>query len=506
MNDATCLADWKVSYPAAKDGESDLLGLLRGRLMCNWSWDVFLWDLKELRRLLTKCPEEFNYYYVTRFLVARATYLAWRGPFECSGSDVLAGLAKRNVQFAGIYRHLFMLELERAKYLRKPDTLIPQDERFFQLTIVDMEEGFRRLLEALTCLDDPNEDIMGHPVREWLAGAVTVDGERVELVPPTVRVNVQSEDLRSYRKIKPCRNEIGRKLVRKDTIFTVRERHGLETPCDMDLERLCTWNTMKGHPVVKYGDDCFQYFAATMNESRDAIDIVCADRTLQIVNETILPGTAPREIHTWWLGENRGVYEVSFDNGKRGLCQLSVRPHKEAESKHVPVSVTRQVNRRGLDLAGCSGVRVGVPVRLADEPSAGAERTIRTTVPQRTQHSGATVPVFCRGLPVATVRNQWKEIGLPSGDVLDLGGKKRKRRELLKAVWEHCQKEGRRDFLFETVRADLAQQQHAASSVKSDRFRHDVFKGDQEAFDEMFTVLGAPTDEKYRLRVRFSIS
>ncbi len=107
-------ADWTIPYPATCD-ISAALRALEATELCYWSWDSFIWDLAKLRDLLRTRPVEFDYLYVTRFLKARAAYLARVGPFSSCIVTVLDGITRYRLQVAGIYRHLFMLELDRRR-------------------------------------------------------------------------------------------------------------------------------------------------------------------------------------------------------------------------------------------------------------------------------------------------------------------------------------------------------------------------------------------------------
>ena len=91
MQERAYAADWNVPHPPVTSVESTW-ELLQSQLMVNWGWDLFIWDLQELLRLLTKTPAEFDYLFITNFLKARAAYLACHGPFACPQQMIVMGL------------------------------------------------------------------------------------------------------------------------------------------------------------------------------------------------------------------------------------------------------------------------------------------------------------------------------------------------------------------------------------------------------------------------------
>ena len=105
-----CAADWYVPY-VAELSPDETWNLLRAQLLVQWNWDLFIWDLRELLRLLTTAPAEFDYLFLTYFLKARAAYLAATGPFDFTQQDILIGIGTKRVQFATIYYRLLLAKL-----------------------------------------------------------------------------------------------------------------------------------------------------------------------------------------------------------------------------------------------------------------------------------------------------------------------------------------------------------------------------------------------------------
>lgn len=108
-------------------------------------------------------------------------------------------------------------------------------------------------------------------------------------------------------------------------------------------------------------------------------------------------------------------------------------------------------------------------------------------------------------LQVAIVKSGWKEIYLPGEPSIKLDlHKKVKRQEALKAIWDYCRKRGNPVFCWGDVQADLNNAKGGDHTYsKSDRFLHDVFKGQINAVLSIVEVVKPPTDEKYRLLVSF---
>lgn len=389
MRDESCPVDWAITYPDRCD-EIDVWNMLFRKRICKWNWDAFIWNLPELNRLLTQRPIEFNYLYVTRFLVARAAYLAVQGPFRSSQCIVLGGIGRHKVQVAALYRHVLLIELERAVFqcTQRPARALEED-RLFQVNIGVAEKTFLEILEVIGLIDDPDFICHGYRLECWRSGLLEGDGcPARSIMPPAVSVPVQVELMRGYRKLKPAAREVAMKIASGLPVLTVRERDGLESATDLELERLSGLPKVNGYPCIRYGDECIQYYRVTTNDLKDTLYVVCADRTLRIKGAPAdLPGSRPRGIFAEGPAHepNSAEYMVRFDNGMVGSYHLSFRAHRENEKYDVP----RVVWLRAEEPAGSGsrpGTAGGAGHRLTDgdreaQREGHGQRVMETTDP-----------------------------------------------------------------------------------------------------------------------------
>lgn len=101
-------------------------------------------------------------------------------------------------------------------------------------------------------------------------------------------------------------------------------------------------------------------------------------------------------------------------------------------------------------------------------------------------------------LPEADVCNEWRQIRLPDGSELDVGGRRTRRRHAVKGIWEHCQRSASKRFEWKTLKETIG--------VKSDRLLRDLFKEQRMEALKIFEVVGAATDERYALKVKFHVT
>jgi 7-cyano-7-deazaguanine synthase in queuosine biosynthesis len=106
-------------------------------------------------------------------------------------------------------------------------------------------------------------------------------------------------------------------------------------------------------------------------------------------------------------------------------------------------------------------------------------------------------------LPTATLANGWKLIRLPSGQEVDLGGRRARRGLLLEAVWKYCIEKKTLEFPFETVLGNFNEIQGQGTPRSGGRFEHDVFRGQKDEFAEMFDRIGPEKNQVFRLKIRF---
>ena len=91
MKETSLQAGWGIDFPDSCTA-SDVCGILNSKRLYEWDWDLFIWDLPYLYKLLTTCPAAFDYLFATRFLVARASHLMMTGPFNSSLPEIWEGV------------------------------------------------------------------------------------------------------------------------------------------------------------------------------------------------------------------------------------------------------------------------------------------------------------------------------------------------------------------------------------------------------------------------------
>lgn len=340
------LACWNIIFPENPDAAA-VCGILEGNLIINWNWDGCIWDPPRLHYLLTERPAEFDYAYVTRFLVARASFLAMTGPFRSDVVTVWEGIAKHRLQFAAIYRYLFLAELTPvAERCRKRGIVSKEEARMFVTNIGRAEQKYREILEVASLLPNMEQECHGYPLCCWTKGELAGDSGCVLLVPPPVEIMVQVSENRAYRKVKPRPEELGQKILAGQPIYTFREHNGTASPTDREIERLCNIPKICGYPLIAYEEDSIQFFRTSINPVKSTLYVACADRTMKFVQvgETP-PGSRPIRIFPSPVchGEE-SVYLVEFDNGTVGEFELQFRAHCEHEKNDIPAAA-RQPTR-----------------------------------------------------------------------------------------------------------------------------------------------------------------
>jgi len=353
-------------------------------LLVNWSWDLFIWDLRELLKLLTTTPSEFNYLFVTDFLRARAAYLAANGSFDCTQQVVLMGLGENSVQFVSIYYRLLvrtLLEVLKSEMGRR---LIGEgEERLFQLAISEVERQYLEILQMIALAPDMDLEIHGYSLDSWISGQILRKGKWINATPADVHVSVFTKRYGRHRLVQAGIEDMVRKIQKREAFRTYLKREGEVRRNDLEAEKLSRFVKVPGYDVVKYGALEVQYYLTLINPSKSTLYAVCADRTMRIYQGNSLPlGTRPTRIAVF---ENGGadddLYVVTFDSGAAGVYAIDFRPQKENEHVHVPDGVWRLPSSGGVMIRGRGEHSIAAPGSAsgdhppADVVAAGVEKS-----------------------------------------------------------------------------------------------------------------------------------
>lgn len=355
MHERCYPADWTVPHSPVSGPEATW-ALLQSLLLVNWSWDLFVWDLRELLRLLTARPAEFNYLFLTVHLKARAAYLAAMGPFDCPQQTILIGIGSKRVQFAGIYYRLLLPVLREVLDSEEGAKLIgDREERLFQLAIREMERRYIEILTVIALELDMSEMIHGHSIESWVTGTEIRNGKRVSALPGPVDVRVNMQRYGRHRLVGPNARDMVRKILKREAVRTFLQRTGVMSRTDIEFEKLSRCAKAKNYWTVKYGDLEVEFYMTLTNTEKTTLYVVCADRTLRIHQRNgVPPGSKPTMIEVTDASDTgEDLYLVTFDNGCVGIYAIDFRPHKKEEHDHVPEDVLRKPGTRSQN----SGVR-----------------------------------------------------------------------------------------------------------------------------------------------------
>lgn len=530
MEEGLCTAGLDVPYPCNAGTESTW-NLLQSMLLVNWSWNLFIWDLRELYRLLTMAPAEFNYLFVTAFVKARAAYLAATGPFDCTQQTILAALGAKCVQFAAIYYRLLLAMLRDVLGSETAAKLIGnREERLFELAIREVERRYIEILEVIALSPGMDEEIHGHDIESWVTGTELRDGRRVSVIPRAVQVPVMAQRYGRHRLVRPCARETVRKIKKREAFRSFLQRAGTVNGTDMEIEKLSRFPKVDGCPVVRYGDLEVQYYLTLTNAEKTTLYVVCADRTMRMHQRRgVPPGSRPRSIDAAEdAAPGEELYVVTFDSGASGIFAIDFRPHKESEHMHVPEGVWRVRGAGAAKSAGvseCGSMRVGPAsspqreLRRGDSARAESEDGKLKTecaVPVGRQgvrnaecgESGASALLTGKrgdrrdGSDAARIEGDFRVIRLAGGKVVDLRTK-HKARGVLRFICAEAKRTGQKEFDVEVVREAYNAEfpDHLAHRRwKCDRFREDLFKGKEREFDLLFETVDKALG-RYRVKV-----
>jgi hypothetical protein len=336
-------ARWDIEFPDDCDA-ADVCALLEKGLLYDWHWDNFIWELHLLHKLLTERPPVFDYYYVTRFLVARASHLMMIGPFASGFADVWAEVARQKLQYAGLYRHLFTKALEEVL---APGPVPARARRFesrmFVTRIQEVEQVFLRLVEAICLMPGSAADFAGYPVGCWVQGGLSSDSGCALLLPAAVAVVVGVEEAQAFRTIRPGKREMATLVLENRVVRRLREFGREITATDRDLQRMCRVETDACAGKMHYEGEHIGYYRTMAGEDRGTLLVVCADRTMILIQAGHWrPGTHPRRIFPGIADadESEHVYLVEFDNGVSDFFQIEIRAHSEEEARLAKGSAT----------------------------------------------------------------------------------------------------------------------------------------------------------------------
>ncbi len=236
MREEILQARGDVEFPADCDAET-VSQLLNGQRLYDWSWSLFIRDLPYLYELLTNRPAVFDYLFVTRFLVARASHLLRTGPFATSFPEVWGGICRHKLQYAATYRHLFLRELEIVLKEGGVD-LKNGGTRLFLTRILNMEEQYLCVVESVELIPDTAVDFNTYPMLCWVGDEAGEDSGCSLLIPPSVDVPARIEEYLAYTTVRPCKMELATARARRERDRRYREIGRLITPTDRDLWRM----------------------------------------------------------------------------------------------------------------------------------------------------------------------------------------------------------------------------------------------------------------------------
>lgn len=339
MREETLRARWDIDFPQECDA-STVCALLDERRLYEWSWDHFIWDLPYLYRLLTERPAVFDYLFVTRFLVARASHLLMAGPFKSSMPDVWGGIARHKLQYAGVYHHIFLNALREVTDGDDPIGQVQYGGRLFVTKILELEREFLRVVEVIDLMPDSAEDFTGYPLSCWVKGELCLDSGCSHLLPPAVAVKVQVQENAAFQTIRPCRKELATLIMKNGEARLFREKGRQITATDRDLQRMCRVDAVGCTGEIDYDDNQIGYYRTMASPEKNSLRVVCGDRTMILTQDGgARPGTYPKRIYPGVASEDlKGqTYLVEFDNGVADYYRIDMRAHSEQEALLAPV-------------------------------------------------------------------------------------------------------------------------------------------------------------------------
>jgi hypothetical protein len=506
------VAAWSVMYPTPPEADQTWR-LLQSMLLVAWNWDRFIWDLRELLRLLTTAPSEFNYLFVTDSLRARAAYLAANGAFDCTQQDILLGLGRHNVQFTSIYYRLLVGMLREVLGSEAGAQMIRDgEERLFMLAIKRVEGQYIEILQVIALDPDGDEEIHGHSLKSWISGEVLCDGRFQSAVPEDVNVRVVVQRCGRHRLVRPTARDMVRKIKRCEAFRSYLQRAGDMRRNDIEAEKLSLRPKIEGYQLVKYGDLEFQYYLTLTNDSKATLYVVCADRTMRIHEQNgVPPGTCPTAIGVFDTGGgDEDLYVVTFDSGAVGVYTIDFRPHKQEEHEHVPDILLKTPYdngqmAHGTDVASAPQI-IGAYCAFTPGqkfPAQGgvggkSDHTASSTKrPEKRGNEGRGDVALENGDQKSAVGGEAVKI---IGDFkmiqcgnrkLDLS-RKHKARGFVRFLHDRLSGEDRRDFYVDEMRDAFNAEAPVGKPGRrwtSDRFREDLFKGKEKDFDLVFETL-----------------
>lgn len=481
MIEAEYLTTWAVDFPDECNTVT-VFNILESNLLIEWSWEDLPRDLKRLQYLLSKKPASFDYLYMTRMLRSRASQLIIEGPFRSQAETVQEGIARLQLQWPSIYRHLFLQELETILLdMCKEPSRHKSADRLLQTSIRRMESTYLRIMETLCFLDDEDENCHGYPMGCWVKGELVNDGARVFLVPDVVRVPVLTKQVRGIRIIKPCKRELA-----EDLHTGVPERDFREPVCmaretDAELEKLCCSAKPRGMKCIQYAGRWIPYYRTIINDEKNTLFVICGDRTLRIEQaEEYRPGSYPEEIFAEWPGwGSNNTYMVRFVNGKTGGFTLTCRAHRESETRHAPTTP------KNLSGEQKKGIHKSASQGSQSSPYTGVQQLINPVL----------VGDATTNLDVIIERDYMRiHIG---GVQIDFY-KKKKRRDLVRFLHEWKQVTGLDTFSYREKAEDFAKQ--TGRTIECDRFEEDLFRGQSREFRLLFEIVDKQKD-LYRIKI-----
>lgn len=478
MTEETLQARWDVDFPEDCDAAAVCTLLDQGRLY-DWNWDDFIWDLPYLNKLLAERPAVFDYLFVTRFLTARASHLLMNGPFMSGVAEVWGEVARQKLQYAGLYRHLFVDALRGV--------LAPAASgggrfanRMFVTKIQEVEHVFLRMVEAICLMPESAADFAGYPVGCWVLGGVHGDSGCELLLPPPVAVAVDVEEAHAFRKIRPCKLERAGLIIQNRKASCFREVGCRITSTDRDLQRMCRVEAEGCAGDVRYEEDHFGYYRTIANAAKDELLVVCGNRTLTLIQAgEARPGTCPTRIYPGIAGGNSDehVYLVDFDNGVSDFFRIEVRAHSGEEAlmapthqfgKKKPVGATRRAEVRDL--------KTEVGGQMTDT---GDGRFYREDAKGTKREEGQEPD------PRVVIDKDYKRIVIDSQEIVF--GRKYKRRKFLEFLHKRKLATGEAEFCYDHAKEDYAAA--TGTTLDSERLDDDLFKGQPKEFRLLFKVV-----------------
>ena len=506
MREVSVEANWEIVFPDQCDA-AKVNRMLNEQRLYEWDWDTFIWDVPYLETILTEHPAEYDYLFVTRFLKARAAHLLLTETASISSTEVCEGIARHKLQYAAMYRHLFLNEL-RDVLAEFGEAASGIGARYFLTNIRRVEREYLRIVEAVALMPEAAEDFTNYPLCCWVDGELAHDSGCALLIPSPVTVRVRIDENFAYSTIRPCREEVlsGKPQHCRKGYF--RECGTAITATDRDLQRM---SQIPRNPdeigAIDYDGSRIGYYRTYASKDKTTLTVVCADRTMILSQHgKYPPGTYPKRIYPGMIlgGLAEEAYIVDFDNGVCDGYQIEIRAHAEDELPWVPQKRAVVGRARSVFSMNANG-RKRERERLREMRERMYSRQ-RTDGSEEQPGNAGGVAVADRLQTAKTVdavaevelQAEPKERTVKIGDDyinIEIDGyvidfyRKKKRREFVEFLHKRKLNTGVDEFFYDDAKQDYFEA--TGRTVESERLDDDLFKGQQKEFRLLFKVLDA---------------